>query len=555
MVEMTGAKAVCETLRTEGVKYVFGTPGVPEIPFLDALMEYPEIEYILALHEAIAVGMADGYARASGKPGVVNLHVTPGVGNAMCNIWNAYRDGVPMIILPGQMDTPLLIREPVLASNLMDVTRPFTKWSWQLSSVAETAEAIRRAFKVATEHPTGPVCLALPRNILQEKGDMEILPTEQYHVSTRYRGDPEAIEKAANLLAEAKEPLIIAGSEVTRFGAVSELVRLAELIAAPVYGEPISRSVVFPTTHPLYMGGGDYGQLKAASKSVDMVLAVGSKVFTDIFYTPSPIPRTAKTIHMHTCCWEIAKNNPVNVGIVSDPKIGLKDLAEAVGPLMGSDKLEAARKRFATFSKLKKEIIASREEVAKKRWDAVPISGERLAKDLYSAAPDAIIVDAGVTSSTYLNNYFEFEDPNSYYSGGAGWGMGWGYPAALGVQLAVPSRKVIAFLGDGDFAMTLQGLWTASRYNIPVVAVICDNGIYRAVKRSWEAYGKLAAKRGLYPGVDLGSPDMNFARIAENFNVYGARVERPEEVKPAMREALSTRRPAVVDIVIDPEPP
>ena len=274
MSMMTGKKALMELLRSEGVEYVFGIPGATEVLFMDGLEDYPEIKYILGLHEVVASGMAEGYARTSGKVGVVNLHTGPGVAAAMPMLYNAHLGGVPLLVTAGQQDTRLLMQDPALTGDLVGMASQFTKWSTEVLYAADIPLAIRRAFKIATHPPTGPVFVSLPQDVLEQDLDFESIPRAPSF--TQLRPDQEAINRAVELLAKARTPAIIVESGVAKNDALPEVVNLAELIGARVY-QPWMADVNFPVSHPQYLEDLDIGSLHAREilQSVDVLVAIG----------------------------------------------------------------------------------------------------------------------------------------------------------------------------------------------------------------------------------------------------------------------------------------
>ena len=343
-------KGPAPILEGGGVPYdspgIFGHPGTPEEAFPDALHDYPQIKYILALHESTAVGIADGYARASGRPSFLQLHINPGLGNAMGMLYNSYRTRTPMVVYAGQHPQRGGSQEPILAGDLVRMAEPVMKWATQAEDAAEIPILLRRAFKVAMEPPAGPVFLSIPTNVMDEEAEVEIAATA--YTNTRVRPDPEAVERAAEVLAGAQSPVIICGAGVATSGAVPELVQLAEALGARVHAS-FSAELPFPEDHPLYAGLLNVisepalkGQLSAA----DVILAVGTPLLTVLFpLNESPFPPKATTIHIDLDPWEISKSWPVQHGIMADPKMALTDLLAALQKHLSPAHQEAAQRR------------------------------------------------------------------------------------------------------------------------------------------------------------------------------------------------------------------
>ncbi|MCL5263854.1 MAG: thiamine pyrophosphate-binding protein [Chloroflexi bacterium] len=546
-MKVSGKEALCEILQAEGVRYVFGNPGSTEIPLLDALVNYPNIKYVLALHEGDAVAMADGYARSSGVPGVVSIHAAPGTSNALANLYNAHIDLVPLVVMAGQQDSRMLVRQPFLSADLVRLTSQFTKWSWQVSRIEELGIAVRRAFKEATSPPTGPVFLALSRNVLDEVADFDPVPPVKYRIPDRIRGDANAILKAAEMLVDAEKPVVFAGEGVGRASAQKELVQLAELIGARVYGEPGA----FPTNHRQYLAPIDR-QHAGLGGAGDVILAVGLRLFHDFSYSGGSIfPPETRVIHVHDNSWEIAKNHPVDVGIFADVKTGLKELVTEVRELLSASRLEAIENRLAEVKRERENLQASLENEVRAAWDALPIRVPRLIREMQEVLPDdAIIVDQAIRGSGYLKRLYQFTTPGTYYIDGGGT-LGWGIGAAVGVQFAQPNRKVVALVGDGGMNFGPKALWSAARHDVPVTVIVMNNVGYAAVKSMLSLYKGEAAKQGDFTRAEIAGVD--YVKLAESYGVRGWRVEKPDEIRPALEAALESGKTALIEIVVDPK--
>jgi benzoylformate decarboxylase len=344
---MSGKRAFLELLKQEGVDILFGNPGTTELPLMDALAVDNELRYVLGLQEATVIGMADGYAQASGRLAVVNLHVTPGLGNAMGMLYDAQKSGAPILVTAGQHDQDFNASEPILWADLPPIARPLVKWSAEVHRLADLPRLVHRAAKTALAPPTGPVFLSLPGDILKAEGNIDLMaPTR---VAPRLRGDPAAVEEAAILLAQAKRPLIIAGDAVAQSRAHAELIALAELLGAPVYMELVPSTAAFPASHPLFRGSMMRSQkaIRDVLDQYDVLFSVGGDLFT--LSLPSdvePMPNGLALIHLDVDPWELGKNYPPRVAILGDPKATLPDLTKALGERMSSGARGAARERL-----------------------------------------------------------------------------------------------------------------------------------------------------------------------------------------------------------------
>ena len=542
-----------EMLITHGVEYIFGNPGTTELPIMDGMQDYPNLKYILGLQEASAVAMADGYARASGKCSFVNLHIAGGLANGISMLYNAYRGGTPLILTAGQSDTRMLVEEPLLSGDLVEMCRQYSKWSGEVRHATDVPVAIRRAFRTALTPPTGPVFLSLPWNVLDEEADLDLTPASP--VYARIRPDAEALERAAGLLAGAENLLMLVGDRVAQAGAVSEAVRVAEILGARV-AAAIYSEVNFPTDHPQFEGLLNLNS-PATSETFsqnEVILAVGCNIFSRFLYLPPLLSKKIKLVHLDVSAWEIEKNHPVEVGIWGDIKIGLKDLSEALGNMMSGAQQEAAGIRASRLAEAKAQLQASYLEEARHAWDQQPMDPARLFIEMKEVLPkNTIIVSEAITSTLPLFRAMTFDEPGSFFSlrGGA---LGWAIGGALGIQLARADRPVVCIVGEGSAMYGIQGLWTAAYYDLPVTYVICNNRSYRILKQFlinyyYPALG-LEDRQSDYIGMNFSKQPLDCAGVARGFGVEGFRVDKPNQLRATLEKALSLGRPSLVDVHI-----
>lgn len=554
MVRMAGRRAIMDIFQAEGVEYIFGNPGTTELGFIDILRDFKSIRYILALQEGVALGMAHMYANASGKTGVVNLHVAPGLGNALGMLYNAAVGKMPLVVTAGQQDTRILAREPLLSYDLVAMAKPLCKWAVELRHTSEIPIILPRAFKVAQDPPRGPVFISLPGNVLDDEADLT-LPTPQ-RVFRRMRPDPEGLAAAADLLAAASEPAIICGDGVAASQAQAALVLLAEALGAPVWGSLIPGAVNFPMSHEQYRGQltGEYPAIQRALGEADVVLAVGAGLFTEVFYSPgTPLPEGCRLIQIDNGSWEIGKNLPASVGLLSDPKLALEELLEAVASRQSPEAGEQAKRRREALAQIKRQENKRLEKRLQEKWDSVPISPARLMAELKACLPqDAVIYNESITAAADVVRALDLDRPGSYF-GNHGGGIGQGLPGALGVSLALPDRPVIAIVGDGSAMYTIQSFWTAAHHHIPVIYLILSNRSYRILKFNLNRYRRQLglSPESDYPHMDLDAPPLDFARLAEGMGVNGRQVTEPSELGPALREALGHGGPYVLEVVTE----
>lgn len=548
---MKAAQALMEILRAEGVRYLFGNPGTTELTLLDALSD-SGLEYVLALQEATAVAAADGYAQASGKVGVVNLHVVPGVANGLSILDNACRAKTPLVVTAGQQDSRFLLQEPILSGDLVRMTEQFTKWSYEVRRAEEAPAALRRALALARTPPSGPVFLSLPMDLMTHVVEDSAPPCAP--VAARSLPDPAAVKAAAEALADAKAPLIVAGDGVARSEAIPELVRLAELIGARVHGEPLYRRTNFPSDHPLWRGGlhPSAAGVRKATDEADLVLLVGTSVFTWFLYVPGEPFRPGLTvIQVDDDPREIGKNYAVTRGIAADPKATVAELTGQVRQLLSDGARERARARAGEIARAKSGYQRRLAEAADAESERAPMTPAWLMWTLASVLPDrVVIVDESASAIRHVLGYLPFRTQGSFYgskSGTLGWAMG----AALGVQLADPSRKVVVTIGDGSVMYACQALWTAARYRLPITYVVLNNASYAILKAGMLDMGLDSPKRGLFPGMDLVAPEIDFVGLAAALGVRAERVEHPRDLRGVLETMLASDGPTLVDVALD----
>ncbi len=549
-----GRRILMETLLAEGVEYVFGNPGTTELPLVDSLTDYPAIQYILALQEAVAVTMADAYAQMSGKVGVVNLHVGPGLGNGIGSIYGAWEGGTPLVVTAGQQDTRMRLREPLLGHDLVAMAAPVTKWSVEANNAGELALVLHRAFKTAREAPTGPVFVALPINVMEEETAHG--PLAPSRLFPRLAPDAGGLREAAELLLRARHPLVVCGDRVARCDAVNELVALVELVGADVYNEVLPSRINFPIGHPQYRdrGAGDQAQLRKMFGKADTILLVGGDFFEEVWYLDEPpFPEDAALIQIDPFPGKLGHNYPVDCGLLGDPKLALQGLTDEIGGRADDAFHEAAAARRERFAGVKAEENARQQARADKHRNQRPMSPARLMEALSAAAPpDVAVVGEAITSSADLTRSFQFAGPQDYLASRGG-GIGQALPSGIGMKLAQPDRPVLAISGDGSSLYTIQALWSAAHHKLPVVFVILNNRTYRILKINMNRYRSIAGLGGERPyrHLDLTEPEMDYVSIAHGFGLEAAKIEAPEDIGPAVNKAFASETPWLLDILVD----
>ncbi len=549
---MSGKRAFLDLLKQEGVEILFGNPGTTELPLMDAFATENELRYLLGLQEAAIMAMADGYAQASGKLAVVNLHVTPGLGNAMGMLYDAQKAGSPILVTAGQHEQSFVATEPILWADLPTIARPLVKWSSEVHRLADLPRLVHRAAKTALAPPTGPVFLSLPGDILRADADIDLMaPTR---VAPRLRGDKAAVEAAADLLARAQRPVIMAGDAVAHSRAHAELVELAELLGAPVHTEFVPSTASFPASHPLFRGSMIRlaPEVRKVLSQHDVLFSVGGDLFT--LSLPSdvdPMPPGIELVHLDIDPWELGKNYPPAVAILGDPKATLPDITEAVRERMSSGARAAARERLAHATSA---IAAEREALkakARALAGATPVQPLALLEAIGEMLPsDAVVVEEALSSSPGIRQLIRSDDPQSYF-GLRGGGIGWGLPAAIGVKLALPDRPVVGLIGDGSAMYTVQALWTAARYRIDTVFVILNNTSYRILKQRLHNMRGLAEQADTYVGMELTDPRIDFVGLARSLGIKAERARTVHEATDVLGHALKNGGPTLIDVELD----
>ena len=552
MPMMPGKIALLELLKQEGVRVMFGNPGTTELPLMDAFAAEREIRYVLALQEAPAMAMADGYAQASGQLACVNLHAAPGLGNAMGMLYDAQKAGSPVIVTAGQHEQRFTFTEPLLWADLPVIARPFVKWSEEVRRLSDLPRAIHRAAKTALAPPTGPVFLSLPGDILTASEDLDLgHPTR---VASGIRGDASAIAQAAAMLAKADSPVIIAGDAVPQGNALAELVALAEALGAPVYDEGMATRCMFPSSHPLYRGA--LVRLPPAIRGMlmqhDLLLSVGADLFTlSLPDEVESMPEGMPIIHIDTDPWELGKNYPAKVAILGEPKTTLPELTAGI---LAARSVTEQLRAVSRLTHVRNEGISSLAHLhamADALAERHPIHPLPLMQVIGQMLPaNAVVIDETVSSGNGLRRFLKSDDPQSFF-GMRGGGIGWGLPAAIGAKLALPDRPVVALIGDGSAMYTIQGLWTAARENLQMVFIIINNYSYRILKQRTNAMQGLAAQADLYVGMELDNPRIDFVSVARGLGLTAHRAATLSDVQDLLKSALRHDGPTLIDVEVD----
>ena len=549
-----GKQIFMETLIAEGVRHIFGNPGTTELPVMDSLRDYPQLEYVLCLQEAVAVSMADAYAIASDTVGVVNLHVAPGLGNGLGSVYNAWEGGTPLLITAGQQDHRMRLREPVLGHDLVAMAAPLTKWSVEAQSADELPLILHRAFKIAREAPTGPVFVALPIDVMEERTEHPpIAPSGLFAQTTP---DAAGVAQVAERALGAKQPMIVCGDEVARAGAGDALISLAERIGAAVYYDVLPARLNFPTHHSNFRDRmvRDQKLIRATFEGADLILLIGGEFFEEVWFADAdPFPPGAAVVGIEPVASRLGRNYRVDYGLVGDVGITLQALDQAIEAAADQAYVAKVAARQAVHVETREKAHARQRSKAAERAGNRAMSTAALMAELASALPpNASVCNESITASPDLLQTLDLARREDYIASRGG-GIGQGLPGAIGMKIAYPDRPVIALSGDGSALYTIQALWTAAHHRIPVVFLILNNGAYRILKLNMNTYRNMAElepDRG-YPHLDLADPLVDFVTTAAGLGVEGRRVEKIEEVASAVEAAFASGKPYLLDVVVD----
>lgn len=548
---MNGAEVFIKTLREAGVRYVFGVPGTTEVALIDTLTAQEDLQFVLTLHESIAVAMADGLARATGSPAVVSVHATVGTANTLGMLVNSFEDNVPVIVTAGIKDQRALGTGVFCDSpyQVTDLLRQYTKWSWQVLDSSCLERDLKKALRLCQSPVAGPVFVGIPENFWSELSAADTEGTN--NLALQYRGALSSINQGIILLQKAISPVMIIGNEVGKAGALQEAVALAERWQMPVFSEerPSWTNLNFPTDHHLYCG--NFNHNSPLIKQADLVLSIGARMFMPMGYQNNRyISPDTQIIQIHSDPRRIATHVPVALGIISEARLALQDLLAASENVQIN--LDGRKDQQEQIARLKAAKELAQLELLTKAQESGAVKVQHLISELSrQATQDAVVVNEGVRSGFYLQDYFNFTEQRAYlgYTGGC---LGWGVGAAMGVQLAFPKRQVIAFSGDGSFLFSPQALWTAAHHGIGIKTIICNNRAYMAVKGSLLQHNGKAAASGRFVGVDLTEPAINYPALCQGFGVAVWQVSEPVHLAEIVGQFLNHEGPAVLEVVVDP---
>ncbi len=510
-------------LRDLGMTTIFGNPGSTELRFFDDLPA--DFRYVLALQESSAVAMADGYAQATRGAAFVNLHSAVGVGHALGSVFTAMRNRTPLVITAGQQTRAMLSTEPYLfAEDAATFPKPYVKWSIEPARAQDVPVAIARAYHVATQRPTGPVLISIP----EDDWEVETEPVVVRRVAGEFLGDPAALRAVAEALARGERPALVVGPGVDRDGAGAEVVELAERTGAAVWVSPLSSRCSFPEAHPGFAGflTPQRRRLREQLADHDVVVVLGAPVFTYHVHGDGAVVADGTELFQLIDDASAAAYAPAGTAVITTLRLGVARLL---------DDLPAGRPPGP---------VAPRRAASPAPVAATPMTGAYVLHTVASLLPEgAMVVEEAPSHRNAMHDHLPIRSVGGFSAGASG-GLGWALPAAVGMGLATPERRIVCLLGDGSSLYSIQALWTAAQHQLPISFLVLDNQGYSALKALGQAMGIEQA-----PGVDL--PGLDLPAIARGFGCQGARVERADELVPALQWSFGTEGPTLLDIEVD----
>ncbi|WP_398478592.1 thiamine pyrophosphate-binding protein [Tardiphaga sp.] len=549
MNRITGRSAFLALLKDEGITHLFGNPGTTELPIMHALKDHPDLTYVMAMQESLVVAIADGYSRASGRLVACNVHVAPGLGNAMGSLYNAQFTGTPMILTAGQQEQGHGLMEPLLYGPLVRMAEPLVKWAVEVTRLEDLPRIVRRAAKIATTPPTGPVFISLPGDILNSEVGLEL--GRSTRVDTRIRPSDEALQSIVQRLLKAERPVIVVGDEIVKSDALQEAADFATALGAPVYQQSAPYGSHFLSEHPCYMGSlsRTQTQVRDLLAPYDLLVVLGADPLRMSVHSETlPLPDGMPIVQIGLVEWDLAKNFGAEIALKADVRETLRVLTPALAAEGGAGLKKRAGEGIATLSA--SNWTARRAKLVteiSKSSTRTPINPDWLALQVVEAMPaNAIMVDEALTSSRYMTALKPYRDRYDYHALASG-GIGWGLPASVGVSLANPDRPVVCYSGDGSAMYSIQSLWTAARHKLPLTVVIVNNGGYRIIKQRLLSFHQ----DDNFIGMDFADPPVDFAALAASLGVNSVRVTDPEALKPALDAAFANGGTNLIEVITD----
>jgi len=549
MARITGRSAFLELLKDEGVTHLFGNPGTTELPIMYALEDHPELTYVMAMQESVVVSIADGFSRASGQLVAANVHVAPGLGNAMGALFNAKFTGTPMILTAGQQEQGHGLMEPMLYDPLVRIAEPLVKWAIEVTRLEDLPRIVRRAAKIARTPPTGPVFISLPGDILNAEADIDL--GARTVVNTCVRPSDASLMLLAQRILAAKRPVLIVGDELVKSDALAEAAQFANALGCPVYQQTVPYGAHFLSEHPCFMGPLSRNQpnVRKVLSAHDLVIVFGADPLRmSVHHEIEPLPPSMPIVQVGLVDWDIGKNFAAEIAIKAD----VRETFLALTPLLhslGGDSLQSlASQRIEDISR--DNWITRRSTLIKTislKADQSPIDPDWLLLQIIEVLPtNAIFVEESLTAARHVPALLPYRDRFGFYGLASG-GIGWGLPGAVGASLANPDRPVICFTGDGSAMYSIQALWTAAHHQLPLTVVLINNGGYRIIKQRLLSFHNSRK----FVGMDFADPSIDFSALAKSMGVESVRVTDGKLLRETLQSAFARPGTKLIEVMVE----
>jgi benzoylformate decarboxylase len=544
----TGGELLIEQVKAAGTRYIFTNPGSLEVALFDALVDRPDLQLVVGLHEGIVIGMADAYHKVSRQPAFVNVHAAVGTAQMGGQLCNAQFDGSGLVITAGMSDNTIAGDEAALAPRpghtQAEINQQFTKMAWEVRTGASAALAIRRAYKLAMTAPGGPVYVAFSTRALAESVRADVFPKDAFLIQARPRAAADQVEAAARMLVEARHPVALLGDEVYKAGAAAEAIALCEMLGLPIVTPNLPAFNYVSATNPLFLGtqyGGDraYPQGRA-----DLIVQIGSRESGGADTPAGTTPPRYLAIGFDTNM--MGRTRALDVAVVGDVKATLKDLVDAVNARVTRDRLAKIRdERLAIVGPAISAINAERLAQARKVFNQTVIHPDRLGYEMEQGLEkNALIVTENAPGLAGKHDFLSYGpgagDKQNIGHGGSS--LGWGVGAAVGARLAAPERQVVLSIGDGSVMYSAGGFWSMVRHQTPVLTIVWNNRSYQTVRNGAHRYNKRMAETGRYPGLYLGDPNIDFVQLAASQGIGGERVTSAGDIAAALKKGTAVTR-------------
>ncbi len=549
MALTSGRSAFLALLQDEGITHLFGNPGTTELPIMHALAEHPSLTYVMAMQESVVVSMADGFSRASGQLVAANVHVAPGLGNAMGALFGAKFTRTPMILTAGQQEQGHGLREPLLFDSLVRMAEPLVKWAVEVTRLEDLPRIMRRAAKVARTPPTGPVFISLPGDILNAEAELDLgRPTV---IDSAVRPSDHALARLARRILASERPVLIVGDELVASNALAEAAEFAQTLGCAVLQQTIPYGAHFLSEHPCFVGSLSRNQPKVRQvlSAYDLLIAFGTDPLRMSVDSPvDPLPDNMPIVQVGLADWDIGKNYPVEIAIRADVRETFAALTPVLREL-GGESLHA--KAAGRLEKLSADNWSTRRatlvQTIETRSGQVPIDPDwLLLKTIEALPPKAIFVEEALTAAPLVPALLPYRDRYGFHGLASG-GIGWGLPGAVGASLANPDRPVVCFTGDGSAMYNIQALWTAAHHRLPVNVVVINNGGYRIIKQ------RLLSFHGSrqFVGMDFADPPVDFTGLARSLGLESIRITDPANLLPQLTSAFARPGTKLIEVMVE----